>query len=506
MSLRRFQFVGVAAAVGLTLGLNFVQHAGADEGFLAGLHNTTAGAAECPDSVTGDAWHFVAPPKSATDFLHITLVLHNDATGVDDVVPIADESWISDPLQGDAYVLVPAGYSIGSLVDGTFVITGSTQDVRLSHTCGGGGEETPPDVSVTKTANVTYDQDYEWSIDKRIVSVVPHTTNADINYAIDVTKSGPYPVDGSYVVTGTITITNNEASGGGSAEISNLVENGLTNTGATCSLDEVFSPVVIDAASSQAFDYTCTGIAGVPAGSDTNTATATLEFGVQSIEIPGTVDFDWADATVDQTTDETATLTDPVLNITQQYSASGTQFGTKWALPAGGANCDPGFTNVATVTEDDSGDSASDDVTVHLCTTVNGHTIGFWFASPQGNTQTLATFPTLKTAYPNVLGSLTLNTAKKVKDFGQAANCSGTCTTMLQAQFIATAMSNQTVSGFGAQCIYVPTWISGSGQITISGLLSFINTGWGGFDTPQRVELKTILDAINNNQTLACIV
>jgi len=497
---RRLLFTSVAAAIGLTLAPNLIQQARADGGpVTVALHNTTAGEAECPDSVTGAAWHFVAPPKSSTDFVHITL--HLD--GADVVIP--DETWISDPLQGDAYVLVPAGYTINSLQGGTFVITGSDKDVRLSHTCGGDEQPAPPDVSVTKTANTSYTQDYEWSIDKKVLSVVPHSTNADINYEIDVTKTGPIVDLSSIKVTGTITVTNDSAVGGSVADIVGLVD-ALDSGNATCPLDTPFTEIVLDPAQSVSYDYTCTGFAAVPASVDTNKATASVDFGEQDFTVDGTASVDFSTATV-TTTDATATLTDPVLGITQQYSASGAQFGTKWALAAGGSNCDPGFTNTATVTEDDSKTPHSDSVTVKLCTTVNGHTIGFWFASPQGNAQTLATFPTLKALYPNVLNMAltTMNTSAKVKNFGQAANCSGTCTTMLQAQFIATAMSNQTVSGFGAQCIYVPTWVSGTGQITISGLLNFINSGFAGFTTAQRIELKTILDAVNNNQTLACI-
>jgi hypothetical protein len=495
---RRLLFTSVAAAVGLTLAPNLIQQASAADGEVTvGLHNTTAGEADCPAEVVGEAWHFVAPPKSATDFIHITLVLD----GV--TVPIADDSWLEIPLHGDAYVSVPAGYTLTSLEGGTFVITGSDMDVRLSHTCGGGEEPAPPDVTVTKTANVTYDQDFEWTIDKRVVSVVPHTTTADINYAIDVTKTGPFAVAGSYEVTGTITVKNDSAD----SSVADIVDlsDALDATAATCTLDDPFVEVVLAPGESQDYDYTCTGIAGLPTGTDTNTATATVQFGLQTFPATGTATVDFDAATVDQTTDDTATLTDPVLGITQSYSATGTQFGTKWGLTAGGSNCDPGFTNTATVTEDDSGDTASDSVTVHLCTTVNGHTIGFWFASPQGNAQTLATFPTLKTLYPNVLGLLTLNTSKKVKDFGSAANCSGTCTTMLQAQFIATAMSNQTVAGFGSQCVYVPTYVDASGMSTISNLLNRINTLFLSLTTAQRIELKTLLDNINNNLTLACI-
>jgi len=239
-------FTSVAAAIGLTLAPNLIQQAQAVDLVTVGLHNTTAGVAECPEDVTGDAWHFVAPPKSSTDFVHITLVLHNSVTDVDDTVVIPDETWISEPLQGDAYVLVPAGYSIDSLVGGTFVITGSDKEVRLSHTCGGGGgEETPPDVTVTKTANVTFDEDFDWTIDKRIVSIVPHTTSADVNYAIDVTKSAAIKVPGSYVVTGVITVKNDSAD----TSVADIVglDDALTTTAATCTLDVPFSEVVLAA-------------------------------------------------------------------------------------------------------------------------------------------------------------------------------------------------------------------------------------------------------------------
>jgi hypothetical protein len=505
MSSRRILITSVAAALGLTLAPNLIQQAQAVDLIEVHLHNNTAGVADCPADVVGDAWHFVAPPKSSTDFVHITLVLHNSVTDVDDTVVIPDETWISEPLQGDAYVLVPPPYTIDSLVGGTFIITGSDKDVRLSHTCGGGGEQAPPDVTVSKTANVTYDQDFVWTIDKRIVSVIPHTTTADVNYAIDVTKTGPFTVSGSYEVTGTITVKNDSAD----ASVADIVDlsDALDVTAATCTLDDPFVEVVLAPGESQDYDYTCTGIAGIPTGSDTNTATATVHFGLQDFPATGTANVDFDAATVDQTTDATATLTDPVLGITSSYSASGTQFGTKWGLTAGGTNCDPGFTNTATVTEDDSKNSASDSVTVKVCTTVNGHTIGFWFASPQGNAQTLVKFPILKTAYPNILNmALTsMNTSAKIKNFGSGANCSGTCTTMLQAQFIATAMSNQTVSGFGAQCVYVPTYVDASGMSTISNLLNRINTLFPGLTTAQRIELKTLLDAINNNLTLACI-
>lgn len=497
ISIRRIAAVAAAATFGLAASATWTPLAQADGSEVTvGLHNTTAGSAECPAQVIGAAWHFVAPPKSATDFVHITLVLDGNT------VVIPDESWISDPLQGDAYVLVPAGYTLGSLQGGTFVITGSDKDVRLSHTCGGDipPPPGPPEVQVTKTADVTYIDEYNWTVDKRVVSVVPHTMSADITYAIDVARLGPYPVAGSYEVTGAITIENLDTKQ--VADITALTD-GLTTATASCTLDPAFSEELLIPGESVTYDYTCTGIAGLPTGTDTNTATATLHHGQQDIPIIGTAVVDWASATVRDTLDETATLTDSQMpGMTWYFSGSGSVSYTKADVPAGGTSCTPGLTNTATLVEDDTQVIHTDSVSVKLCTTTGGHTIGYWFASPAGNAATLAAFGELKAAYPNVLGSLTLDTSRKIKNFGSAANCSGDCASMLQAQFIATTMSKYTTPSYGAQMVYVDSL----GWISISNLLSYIDSHWSTFTTPERIMFKNVLDAINNDKALTLVI
>ncbi len=497
--------VSVSAAFALLAGVCVfsAQPASADHagGQTVGLHNTEAQQEECPEAVVGEAWHFVAPPKSKTDFIRIDLLV--GGTWYPDV------AFQSIPLDGDAYVAVPAGKALADLQGGEFHITdtsGRFNNVRLSHTCGGNGEPGRPEVEVSKSVDVTYDEEYDWTVDKRLVRVVPHTTSADLYYVIDVTRTGPTPVPGSYEVTGTITIENLDPPTGSSVEITDLTD---ALPGATCALNDPFVPFTLDPGDSVDFGYTCDGIDGVPVGEARNTATASVTFGAQEYEVEGSKDFDWGDATVGDTIDETATLTDDNLPGEEWFfeDSGSTDEYVKEGVRAGGSNCDPGFTNTATITEDDSGETDEDSVTVRLCTTTGGHTIGYWFNAPAGNALTLARFPTLKGQYGNVLGSLTLNTSKKIKDFGNNANCSGTCTTMLQAQFIATAMSvDQSGASFSAQCIYVPTWISASGQITIAGLLTWINANYASLDTPTRIAVKDILDAINNNATLACIV
>lgn len=75
----------VAAGAGAT-----IANAASPE-YTVGLHNTSAGAGSCPSSAPDGAyWHFVAPPKSETDFQAITLEF-----GVDSVVI---NTWIEHPL------------------------------------------------------------------------------------------------------------------------------------------------------------------------------------------------------------------------------------------------------------------------------------------------------------------------------------------------------------------------------------------------------------------------
>jgi hypothetical protein len=78
---------------------------------------------------------------------------------------------------------------------------------------------------------------------------------------------------------------------------------------------------------------------------------------------------------------------------------------------------------------------------------------------------------------------------------------------MLQAQFIATAMTVRTNPAFGVQCVYVPLYLDASGKSAIASLLTKIdafNPLSASVSTATRIEIKTLLDDINNNRTLAC--
>jgi LPXTG-motif cell wall-anchored protein len=93
-----------------------------------GLDNTTANEQSCSEvpGLIGPAWHFVAPSGSFVDinFLTVGGTTYNDP------------DFLSYPTSLHAYVLVPAGKTIGQLEGGQFVVNG-TDKVVLSHTCTG---------------------------------------------------------------------------------------------------------------------------------------------------------------------------------------------------------------------------------------------------------------------------------------------------------------------------------------------------------------------------------
>jgi LPXTG-motif cell wall-anchored protein len=110
-------------------------------GSWVGLHNTEAQVEDCPIE---NGWHFVAVPNSGTSIDDIVLFLDYYGTYEPDY-------WVASPKASHAYVPLPTGYfpgvSIHDLKGGEFLVSGTEQDVRLSHTC----VSTPPTTTTPPT-------------------------------------------------------------------------------------------------------------------------------------------------------------------------------------------------------------------------------------------------------------------------------------------------------------------------------------------------------------------
>jgi hypothetical protein len=208
-----------------------------------------------------------------------------------------------------------------------------------------------PIVIVEKTADVIADKRFTWDVDKTPdASLTLHIGDQYVHeYTIDVTKETPTLEN--FRAQGTITITNPD-------KRDPAVITMMTDVfGTTDITDELTCPFPINADGSVTPPYElaknssieCT-YGPVDIGDDfttaTNTATVRLESGGQ---FEGSADASAADVTIDDTIDETATLSDDNDgSVAGQYTDSGSE--TYQATFA----CDDDVTNTATLTGDDS--------------------------------------------------------------------------------------------------------------------------------------------------------
>jgi hypothetical protein len=356
---------------------------------------------------------------------------------------------------------------------------------------------TLPALLVSKTAEGNFDRRVDWTLDKSVdipsFTGVPGQSFLDF-WNIDVTRT---VTNENFAVSGTVTIIND------------------------ASIDQAFlASDVLDTGEAVTLD--CGGATSVPAHGNVvctydqsvaddaatlNTVTVTAP-GNSPIEATAPIDF-----TGTFTGDLVTDLTDPRLPV---INTLGLDLSTDRTVPET-FTCpasDSGLYVNGTYTETFVNTAFLDGATVHLTDSASvvltcnlrrvsgGHTIGYFFNAPAGQALTLANFPALKTQYPNVLGSLSFANKTVLKNFGNGANCSGTCTTLLQAQFTATAMQvrlDTTAPFYGDQCVAVPTYIEADGVAQIDDLLTRINVLWPTLTTAQRVELQALLNGINND-------
>lgn len=495
-----------------------------------GLENNSADPAPCPTSVVGPAWHFVAPPKSKTDFVSITLNVGGTI--------YANLPFQSIPLPGDAYVSVPSGWDLDDLrIEGSvFSVIGelSSGGVRLSHTCTGQPPEpTRPVITVSKTAVHTSSADYDWSVVKTVTGYrLNDDGTVDVDYDIDVTKS----VLGNKVaaVSGVITVAN-AAENSVPVTITSVTDDidGLLDE--SCGTIDITGKTALGVGQSFDYPYSCTVAYGL-SGEDTNEATAgfswTTDAGVLTGSASGTVGFTYVEPTI---TDDSTTVTDDYGtpgNLLDDKTFGPTSVSTSYsytrpAVVAGGTACNPGFVNTATVTDptlDDNGGN-SDDATVQLCTNTGGYTIGFWGNNNGWNllkppstirSNVAALYPNVGTFDPqgtSVKAPLAWTSQSNARAYFQNANCSGTCQNMFAAQFLATAFNVQRTPSLGTTHVVIPPALADEFDpetcVSVNDLLAAANAyfptiGWDNVDTT--TAYKSLFDRINNNAALTCTI
>jgi hypothetical protein len=97
------------------------------------------------------------------------------------------------------------------------------------------------------------------------------------------------------------------------------------------------------------------------------------------------------------------------------------------------------------------------------------------------------------------------------REFFTNANCSGNCTSMFAAQFLATAFNVQRTSSLGTTKVVIPPSLSSLFDpqtcVSINTVLSVGNTYFtsiGADNLSTTTALKSLFDRINNNEALTC--
>lgn len=397
----------------------------------------------------------------------------------------------------------PADYLNGSLsykVTNVVKLIGSSTD--LEATAEVKVDCSLPALTVEKTADGRFDRKVSWSLDKSVdipsFTGVPGQSFLD-QWNIDVTRS---VTDQNFAVKGTVTIKNPAAIPQSFTAVDAL------NTGDGVTL--VCPSAVVPAGGS----VVCTYDRPVANGSATKNTVKVLAPGNGVVEASAPVAFAFSGTFIGDVTTDLTDARLPVLDHPLLAAAILLHAPETFTCPAASSSLYVNgvytntFVNVAKLDGVTTHlvDDASVTITCKQARVAGGHTIGYYFNAPAGNALTLAQRSQLAASYPNVLAGVDLSTSAKIKAFGNNANCSGTCTTMLQAQFIATAMQvRNSPASYGAQCVAVPTYISAGGTSTISNLLVRINVLFPTLTTAQRIQLSALLDSINNDQAfLVC--
>jgi hypothetical protein len=361
---------------------------------------------------------------------------------------------------------------------------------------------TDPVITVTKTVDTDWTRIHEWDIDKELISGPTAVysgnvvTGANVTYQVTQTELASKD---AYSVSGTITVEN---SNDVPATVTSVAD---SLPGFTCAVDELPADTVVVDGMPLELGYECDPLATLPSGDLANTASASFTYGetgtgtASSDEMP--VVFS---ATPDQEVDASPVLTDdkyPGVLPNTEYTVF---------IPASTETCTTGFTNTATLTGDDDVVLDTDYVTVQFCVSIGGRTIGFW-SNNNGRTALNSGTPTLwtqvKTAYPNI--TLSLVSVADLQSFltARTTNCSGDCTTMLRAQFIATALNALYITDYGTQAVRVPNNLDTedgnvNGCATVNDLLTSVYDQYPFGTTAERIVAKTTLDTINQDKPI----
>ena len=435
-------------------------------------------------------------------------------------------------LVAGSYAFQAIFHATGAFGDSTgpcepFIVTGP-----------GGGGELPLDLTVSKTATLSFTRTYTWGItkdvDRTLVEQIGGGT-ATFLYTVNASQTGF--TDSDWAVEGTITVTNPNDWEAITFALSDAIDNG-----GTCTIDGGGTDLSVAASKSTTADYSCTYAAAPDRAAFTNTATATWDAAAAatptgSADGTATGAFGAPTKRVHQTINVTDTFdggapTQPgTLTATDATPYASASFPYSRVISVPTWNC-LSYANTATIFETEQ--SASRTVEVCGPARTGALTMGFWQNKngqaliASANQASLLSFLKGFAPFGNATSPLTTYVTSVIK----AANASGaSMNAMLKGQMLATTLDVYfSSSGLGGVTIdltkvckniaagcttyeNVSSSFGGATSLTVSQMLTYAasRSDLGGSiwyaqvkNGPNSQELaKDAFDAINNQVVFA---
>ncbi len=377
-----------------------------------------------------------------------------------------------------------------TLVTAYLNYTGTAGAENLSHTCARSVAEEP---SIEVDPEAAYDMTWDWAIDKSADYDVDPMGGYNVYYGIDAMRSdvrrvlpGTLHVNGYVLVDPPTTVLT-------SLDVS-FVQGTYTQA---CAVDlaELSYDCTLDVTRIQ-IDTTT----GRPTG--TATISATAEYSGGTLTDSTGLDFDdfspgHVYAATASIFDDYATPSDNSddLSTTEDYLS----YDIDW-YPMGEECVERTNTARSAINDKPTGMvDPTDEVTIRWCPPLSGRTMGYW-GNKKGAPVVRSNIAYLKLSYTDALAGVpTFTTDAQVRDFFRDANCSGTCRSMFQAQFLATAM-NSLDGDFADQGVMV------MGEcMSVADLLDDADAAADMGDKSWYSEWKSVFDDINNSEQTSCL-
>lgn len=438
-----------------------------------------------------DLWHFVVNQTEGAGNLswNAGMSVWSSPSTVS-VTDVTTQYGSYQPGPNNRHLWIATSPPGATLVTAYLNYTGTAGNEVLSHTC---ANSLVTVTSIEIDPEVGYDMTWDWQVDKQLDWNVDPMGGYDLDYEIEANRSAlQRTLPGTLHVTGSVSVDPPTTV---VTDLDVSFEQGSYTETCAANLSTLAYDCTLDVTKVQIDPTT---------GRPTGTATVTAEAEYSGGTLTDSTGLDFDDFSPGHVYAATATIFDDYatpsdesddLSSTEGYLS----YDIDW-YPMGDECVER--TNTALLAIDDKPMGMvdpTDEVTVRWCPPLAGRTIGFW-GNKMGAPEVRNNLSSMKATYPMALSGVgPFASDSQVRAFFRDANCSGTCRSMFQAQFLATAM-NALDDDFAEQGVMLmgDCW-------SVMDLLAESNDEAAMATKAWNAEWKSIFDDINNSEQTSCL-